>query len=225
MSALLEITGLEKRFEDRLLFRFEQLGIEEGRAYVLTGPNGSGKSTLLRVLAGLEAATVDKVSYGGRDVKLYPGSPPLRRAIVYVHQHPVMFDRSLAANVGYGLVGSGLSRKEVDERIQEAIVWAGIEHLRAHRAATLSGGEKQRVALARARVLRPRLLLLDEPTSSLDGTAREQVMELIPRLLEEGRSLVVATHERDMVNLPGATRISMADQSHTLQCVPASLPE
>ena len=223
MSTLLQVSNLEKRLGDRLLFRFDRLAIEKGRAYILSGPNGSGKSTLLRILAGLEPATVGEVRYQGQPVTLYPYSPSLSRAIVYVHQHPVMFDRSLAANVGYGLAGSSLSRKERAELVQETIAWAGISHLHDRPAATLSGGEKQRIALARARVLRPTLLLLDEPTSSLDRMAREQVLQLIPKLLDEGCSLIITSHERELLNLPGAARISLADQLLALQCLPEPL--
>lgn len=218
MSTLLTISNLEKRFGDRLLFRLAHLDIEEGRAYVLTGPNGAGKSTLLRILAGLEPATLQAASYRGNPVALHPYSPCLRRAIVYVHQHPVMFDRTLAANVAYGLQGSGLPQSEINERVDEAIAWAGIAHLHKLPAASLSGGEKQRVALARARAVRPELLLLDEPTASLDGPARDHVMELIPQLLDEGVSLIITSHERDLMNLPGATRIGLAQQRFTLQC-------
>jgi tungstate transport system ATP-binding protein len=218
MSTLLEVSNLEKRFGDRLLFSFERLVIEAGQVYILTGPNGAGKSTLLRILAGLEPAEAEEMHYQGHPIALYPYSPELRRTIVYVHQHPVMFDRSLAANVGYGLAGSGLSRQERDERVEEAIAWAGITHWHDRPAATLSGGEKQRVALARARVLRPALLLLDEPTSSLDGAAREQVLQLIPRLRDDGCGLIITSHERDMMNLSDATRISLAEQRLTLQC-------
>lgn len=223
MTALLEIRGLEKRFSDRLLFQMDGLAIEKGRAYLLTGPNGSGKSTLLRIMAGLEPATVESASYQGRAVTLYPFSSCLRHAIVYMHQHPVMFDRSLAANVAYGLQGRGLSRMEIDARVNEAIAWAGIDHLRKLPAVSLSGGEKQRVALARARAVRPELLLLDEPTASLDGAAREHVMQLIPQLLQDGCTLVIASHERDLMNLPGATRIVLAGQRLTLQCEQESL--
>lgn len=217
MTALLEIRNLEKSFGDRVLFHIDRWVIEKGRATILTGSNGAGKSTLLRILAGLEPAKVGHAIYDGRDVSLYPYPVTLRREIVYMHQHPIMFDASLVANVAYGLVGSGLSRMEINERVEEAISWAGIAHLRERPAIHLSGGEKQRVALARARVVRPALLLLDEPTANLDGAAREQVLELIPTLVEQGRSLVIASHERELMDLPQAEKIRLADCRLTLQ--------
>lgn len=218
MSRLLELHGLEKRFGARLLFRIEHWAIDKGEVYVLTGQNGTGKSTLLRILAGLEAASLDKTVFNGRDIALSPYPAFLRREIVYMHQHPVMFDTNVVANVGYGLAGSGLPDAERGERVEEAIAWAGIGHLRQRPATSLSGGEKQRVALARAWAVRPSLLLLDEPTASLDGAAREHVLQLIPALLDGGCSLVIASHERDLMNLPRARKIRLAHQRLSLQC-------
>jgi len=89
--------------------------------------------------------------------------------------------------------------------------WAGVGYLRNTDPARLSGGEKQRVALARARVLQPRLLLLDEPTANLDGAAREQVIALIPTLVEQGTTVVMACHDRDLIGLPGVRRLKLRD--------------
>ncbi|MET0961585.1 MAG: energy-coupling factor ABC transporter ATP-binding protein [Noviherbaspirillum sp.] len=211
MSMLLCIDALTKRFGERLLLDIERLEIETGAAYVLTGVNGSGKSTLLRVLCGLERAEVKGLNFLGQALPLAPYPREMRDAIAYVHQHPVMFSTSVADNIAYGLKARGLPREEIRSRVDEAIAWAGIAHLRASPPLTLSGGEKQRVALARARVLRPRLLLLDEPTANLDGQAREAVIALIPTLLHSGGSVVMACHDRDLIGLPGVRRIKLRD--------------
>ena len=211
MSLLLAVEGLTKRFGDRLLFDIDRLEIEAGAAYVLTGANGAGKSTLLRILCGLERAEVQAVSFLGEPLSLVPYPRSMRDAIAYVHQHPVMFSSSVADNIGYGLKARGLPRDETRRRVEEAIAWAGIAHLRGSPPQTLSGGEKQRVALARARVLQPRLLLLDEPTANLDGQAREAVIALIPTLLHSGSSVVMACHDRDLINLPGVKRLKLRD--------------
>jgi tungstate transport system ATP-binding protein len=99
----------------------------------------------------------------------------------------------------------------VAQAVEEAMSWAGVAHLRGSDPARLSGGEKQRVALARARVLQPRLLLLDEPTANLDGSAREQVIALIPTIVEAGSSVVMACHDRDLIGLPGVQRLKLRD--------------
>jgi tungstate transport system ATP-binding protein len=211
VSALLEVRGLRKSYGARLLLDIDALSLAPASAYVLTGVNGAGKSTLLRVLAGLEPAEVANVEFEGQHVKLHPYPALLRAAIVYVHQHPIMFSTSVAHNIGYGLLARGEPAARVAQAVEEAMAWAGVAHLRASDPTRLSGGEKQRVALARAKVLQPKLLLLDEPTANLDGSAREQVIALIPTLMEAGRSVVMACHDRDLIGLPGVQRLKLRD--------------
>jgi len=208
---MLHIARLTKRYGALPLLDVHDFLLEGATAYVLTGMNGAGKSTLLRVLAGLAPAEVQDAAFDGVPVRLEPYPPALRRAIVYVHQHPVMFSTSVADNIGYGLRARGVPRAEAAQAVEEAMDWAGVLHLRRHKPATLSGGEKQRVALARAKVLQPRLLLLDEPTASLDGEAREQVLALIPTLTHAGSTVVMACHDRDLINLPGVQRLKLRD--------------
>jgi len=211
MSSLISIGRLVKRYGEHTLFDLENFALERASAYVLTGMNGAGKSTLLRVLAGLARADVQEVRFDGQAVSLSPYPATLRSAIVYVHQHPIMFSTSVADNIAYGLRARGAGRTEIAAAVDESMCWAGVQHLAANNPATLSGGEKQRVALARARVLQPRLLLLDEPTASLDGEAREQVIALIPTLIHAGSSVVMACHDRDLINLPEVRRLKLRD--------------
>ena len=211
MSALLAVERLRKSHGARELFDIESLVLEEGRAYVLTGVNGAGKSTLLRVLAGLESAEVHGAAWLGKEVSLSPYPRMLRETVVYVHQHPIMFSTSVAHNVGFGLTARGEPKAEVARKVQAAMAWAGVVHLRDCDPAALSGGEKQRVALARAKVLEAKLLLLDEPTANLDGAAREQVIALIPELIGAGRTVVMACHDRDLIGLPGVQRLKLRD--------------
>ncbi|HAV35697.1 MAG TPA: ABC transporter ATP-binding protein [Massilia sp.] len=211
MSTLLTVRGLRKRHGERLLFDIGELTLDAASAYVLTGANGVGKSTLLRILGGLETAEVDEVSFDGQAVSLHPYPQALRAAIVYVHQHPIMFSTSVADNIAYGLRARGAPKADVKKAVDEAMAWAGVDYLQDTDPARLSGGEKQRVALARARVLKPRLLLLDEPTANLDGSAREQVIALIPTLLEQGSTVVMACHDRDLIGLPGVRRLKLRD--------------
>jgi tungstate transport system ATP-binding protein len=211
MAPLLALRRLRKSFRDRLLLDIDSLVIDAGSAYVLTGANGSGKSTFLRILAGLEPAETAECSFAGQPVKLHPYPRAMREAIVYVHQHPVMFATSVAGNIGYGLAARGMPKAGIAARVEESMAWAGVAHLRDSNPNTLSGGEKQRIALARARVLSPRLLLLDEPTSNLDGAAREQVIALIPTLTKAGASVIMACHDRDLIALPGVQRLKLRD--------------
>jgi tungstate transport system ATP-binding protein len=211
MTVLMTIRGLHKRHGDRLLFDIDELTLDAASAYVLTGANGVGKSTLLRALAGLERVEAQQVVFDGREVRLHPYPKALRQSIVYVHQHPIMFSTSVFHNIAYGLLARGEPKAQVAQMVEEAMAWAGVAYLRDTDPARLSGGEKQRVALARARVLQPRLLLLDEPTANLDGAAREQVIALIPTLMEKGSPVVMACHDRDLIGLPGVRRLKLRD--------------
>ena len=211
MSGLLHIARLDKQIGARTLFALTDFTLEAAHAYVLTGINGAGKSTLLRVLAGLEPGRASGLVFDGQALALAPYPPLLRTAVVYVHQHPIMFSTSVAANIGYGLAARGVARAQAAPLVEQAMVWAGVSHLRHADPATLSGGEKQRIALARAKVLSPRLLLLDEPTANLDGAAREQVIALIPALVAAGSTVVMACHDRDLIGLPGVTRMKLRD--------------
>lgn len=210
---LLSIAELRKQHGARQLLEIADLRIAAAGAYVLTGANGAGKSTLLRILSGLDSADIKGACFRGQPLQWSPYPAALRAAIIYVHQHPIMFSTSVAANIGYGLQqrGRSASRSHLAAQVEEAMTWAGVSHLRDHRANTLSGGEKQRVALARARILRPKLLLLDEPTSNLDGAAREQVIALIPTLISEGSSVIMACHDRDLIALPAVQRLKLRD--------------
>ncbi|WLI88249.1 ABC transporter ATP-binding protein [Massilia sp. R2A-15] len=211
MSALLAIEHLRKRFGERQLFDIDRFVLDASCAYVLTGVNGAGKSTLLRILAGLEHADAGSLTFDGKPMALDPYPAAMRAAIGYVHQHPIMFSTSVAHNIGYGLLARGMPKTQVQMEVTRAMEWAGVAHLQDSDPASLSGGEKQRVALARAKVLKPRLLLLDEPTANLDGAAREQVIALIPTLTAAGASVVMACHDPDLIGLPGVQRLKLRD--------------
>ena len=211
MTPLLSIRHLRKSFGERRLFDIDWLVVCSACAYALTGSNGAGKSTLLRILAGLEPADMEEAYFLGTPVRFDPYPRAMRDAIVYVHQHPIMFSTSVAANIGYGLAARSLSKAEIRHAVEEAMRWADVSHLAGSKPQTLSGGEMQRVALARAKVLQPKLLLLDEPTSNLDGAAREQVLKLIPDLTKTGSSVIVACHDRDLIALPGMQRLKLQD--------------
>lgn len=210
-APILALRGLRKQYGERMILDDIDLDLQAGTICVLTGVNGSGKSTLLRILAGLETATLREARFDGQPMTLTPYPIELRKAIGYVHQHPVLFATSVSRNIAYGLTGRGLSRSVWQDKVDAAIAWAGVAHVRDISPDRLSGGERQRIALARAEILEPRLLLLDEPTSNLDGPAREQVLALIQSLARKGRSVLVVGHDRDIINLAGTSRLKLRD--------------
>jgi len=155
---------------------------------VLIGPNGAGKTTLLRLLMGLIAPVRGRVTWGGReDVE------PTHRAIVF--QRPVMLRRSAAGNIRYALAAVGVPRGERADRADELCALVGLNGLGRRPARKLSGGEQQRLALARALAKEPQILLLDEPTASLDPAATKAIEDVIRSIAARGIKVVMSTHD------------------------------
>jgi ABC-type Fe3+/spermidine/putrescine transport system ATPase subunit len=166
-------------------FRLHDVSLEvtEGEYFVLLGPPGAGKSIFLECLCGLNRAESGRVLIDGTDVT---GLEPRSRPMGYVPQDYALFPHlSVASNIGFGLVSHGAPRAERTRRIGEIAGMLGIGHLLGRSIGGLSGGEKQRTALARALVIRPRVLLLDEPVSALDESTRERVCAELRRIHSE----------------------------------------
>jgi len=168
------------------------LTIMPGAPTLIVGPNGSGKTSLLRLCMGLAAPSKGTVSWGGR-----MHLPQTRRAIVF--QKPVMLRRSAAANVAYGLAQAGCPRALRARRTEELLDRVGLLALASRPARRLSGGEQQRLALARALAREPEILLLDEPTASLDPAATRFVEEIILAAAQSGTKIVMASHDLGQV--------------------------
>jgi tungstate transport system ATP-binding protein len=162
------------------------LEIEAGSPTVLIGPNGSGKTTLLRTAMGLLSPTQGRITWGGIEE-----FPPARRAIVF--QRPVMLRRSVGANLSYALSVARIPRRA--ERIKELLSMVGLANLGKRSARQLSGGEQQRLALARAIARDPTVLLLDEPTASLDPASTKAIEEIISAIAASGIKVVISTHD------------------------------
>ncbi|CAA7617487.1 putative transporter subunit: ATP-binding component of ABC superfamily [Magnetospirillum sp. LM-5] len=177
------------------------LSVAEGETVGVVGPSGSGKSSLLMVIGGLERASAGRVMVAGQDFgRLDEDSlARLRReslGIVFQNFHliPTM---SALENVAVPLELAG--RPDAFERAREELDAVGLAHRLDHRPGQLSGGEQQRVALARAFVIRPRLLLADEPTGNLDRATGQAVIELLfARHRELGTALILVTHDLDL---------------------------
>lgn len=218
LPAFLSIDALTKNFGVRQLLAIHHLHLQAGKIYALTGDNGSGKSTLLRILAGLEAADTLQCQFDNRRFSNaadsgYPADSAYpvawRREIIYVHQHPYLFNTSVLANIEYGLKMRSVIAERRRLIAHEAVVWAGLQQVAEVAPKRLSGGEKQKVALARAKVLSPRVLLVDEPTANLDRAARVQIIALLQQTASANNCVVVACHDREIIDLPGVVRLHL----------------
>ena len=215
MSSILHIKHLRKSRDRTGLLDISDFDIPQKKCIVLSGRNGAGKTTLLKILAGLEAPDSAELIYEGKQLSWQTVRPLLQRDVVYLHQQPFMFDRSVTDNIAYGLKHTGLSKSEINEQTEQALSWAGLSHLANRNAKQLSGGEKQRVALTRARILKPKVLLLDEPVANMDLESREQTITLIQRLKFEGITTIVTSHE------PNFARLLSNDHRHLCKTGPS----
>lgn len=190
----LKINELYKRFARRAVLDGVQITLRGGECQLLSGPNGAGKTTLLRIIAGLDKPDSSHIDFGRGPKKWERCRTVLQSRVVYLHQHPYMFDGSVKYNLGYALP-RGLDREVGSDRIEHALNWADLKCHANTSAKSLSGGERQRVALARAWLTAPRVLLLDEPTANMDQEARLRTLKLLGSLKADGIALLVASHD------------------------------
>jgi iron(III) transport system ATP-binding protein len=200
----LSVSDLHKSFGSHPVLTGVDLDVPAGSLTAVLGSSGSGKTTLLRVLAGFERADRGTVSLGGRVVEdAHQALPPEQRGIGYVPQEGSLFPHlTVAANVAFGVRGGKRSRKDIGELLE----MVGLSGLGGRYPHQLSGGQQQRVALARALAIRPAVVLLDEPFSSLDAGLRASVRADVHAVLRAGGiTAVLVTHDQDEA-------LSVADQ-------------
>jgi tungstate transport system ATP-binding protein len=186
----LELRRLSLETAGRRLIDSVDLKVEEPGITVVLGPNGAGKSLLLRLVHGLVAPTEGTILWGGR-----PMDDEIRRRQAMVFQKPVLLRRTSAANITYALGLRGIARSERNSRAQQALELAGLERHAFTPARVLSGGEQQRLCLARALSLDPEVLLLDEPTASLDPASTLAIERLLIGAKHRGIKVIVVTHD------------------------------
>jgi cell division transport system ATP-binding protein len=179
------------------------LAVDRGEFVFLVGPTGCGKSTLIKTLIRDESATDGAVRIAGRDIGALPEKkiPQLRRNIGTVFQDfKLLPDRTVYDNVAYALQVIGASRAEIRTQVPETLRLVGLSTKLHSYPDQLSGGEQQRVSIARAFVNHPPLLLADEPSGNLDPVTSIGVMQLLYRINKTGTTVVVVTHDREMVD-------------------------
>jgi ABC-type Fe3+/spermidine/putrescine transport system ATPase subunit len=193
--AALQLDGVRKAFGSVPVVNGISLEVKEGEFVTLLGPSGCGKTTTLNLIAGFLAPDSGTISIGGRVVN---DTPVFRRDIGLVFQDYALFPhRTVAENVAFGLRMRGVKPPEITARVADALALVQLPHLGDRRPGQLSGGQRQRVALARALVIRPAVLLLDEPLSNLDLKLREDMRLEISALQRRlGTTTILVTHDQ-----------------------------
>ncbi|HET8559100.1 MAG TPA: ATP-binding cassette domain-containing protein [Marmoricola sp.] len=198
MSERLQLTGISYDAAGRSLLDDVTVSFHPGEVTAVSGPSGSGKTTLLSVAGGLLEPTRGEASYAGRPMWRGNGDP--RPEVAFVLQvYGLVPILSARENVSIALRARGVAPAEADERAEAELAGFHIADLGDRQVEELSGGQMQRVACARACVVRAEVLLADEPTSELDQVNRGVVMAQLRAQAERGATVVVATHDRDVV--------------------------
>lgn len=201
---MITLDDVSKRYPNgTYALRDVDLHIEPGDFVFLVGSSGAGKSTLIRLLIREELASTGRVVVDGEDVGKMPRGhvPRLRRKVGVVFQDfKLLPTKTVAENVAFALVVTGHEGRMVREETDRVLSLVGLSQRRAHFPNQLSGGEQQRTAIARALVNRPRILIADEPTGNLDPVTSWEIIKLLTRVNELGTTLVMATHNAEIVN-------------------------
>ncbi|KGJ05653.1 iron(III) transport system ATP-binding protein [Paracoccus halophilus] len=214
-DSYLQVKNVTKEFGDFTALRDVSLDVEKGEFVCFLGPSGCGKTTLLRAIAGLDIQTMGTIIQDGRDIS---DLPPSERDFGIVFQSYALFPNlTVANNVGFGLIGSGKSRAQINAQVQALLKQVGLPEQGNKYPSQLSGGQQQRVALARALATEPNLLLLDEPLSALDAKVRVHLRGQLKELQRSlGLTTIMVTHDQEeALNL--ADRIVVLSQGRIEQ--------
>jgi spermidine/putrescine transport system ATP-binding protein len=215
---VVSLRGVTKRFDDVAAVDRLDLDIRDGEFLALLGPSGCGKTTTLRMIAGFEQPTEGEIHIGGTPVV---GVPAHKREVNTVFQNYALFPHlDIIDNVAYGLKQRGIKRGERRQQAADALKLVHLQGRESARPSQLSGGQQQRVALARALVLRPKVLLLDEPLGALDQKLRKAMQIELKRLQADvGITFIFVTHDQEEA-LAMADRIAVMDQGRVEQLAP-----
>jgi tungstate transport system ATP-binding protein len=202
---LYELNNLIKKYNDRTVINIKSLSLEEGKITGLLGPNGAGKTTLLEMLALILKPSSGELVFKNKKIK-YDNSKLLeqRRKVVLVQQSPILFTASVYNNVAFPLKIRKIAKEKIKATVDELLELVGLSEFMNSQGQNLSGGETQRIAIAQALACTPEVILLDEPTSSVDVENRGSIEKIIRDInLEKGISVIFTSH--DMIQ---ASRIS-----------------
>lgn len=214
---MIELINVTKRYPGgHVALANVDLHIPHGEMVFITGRSGAGKSTLLKLIGSLEKPTSGHIKIGTEDIsRLRRATLPFFRLNIGMifQDHKLLYDRSVLDNVLLPLHIREIHGAEATRRARAALEKVGLANRERSRPITLSGGEQQRLCIARAIVGRPRLILADEPTANLDDDYAHEIMGILQALNEGGDTILIATHDQDLIARYGKRRLVLADGS------------
>ncbi|MHB8067623.1 MAG: ATP-binding cassette domain-containing protein [Desulfobaccales bacterium] len=211
MGLSLELTQISKVYNGHEVLQECSWTFEPGLTQVIMGPNGTGKSTLLRICALLEAPDRGRVTYRAGGQALAPDLA-LKRRLTLVLPGVGVFNTSVFHNVAYGLKIRGMGSREIKERVEAILETVGLADKRRQRALELSTGQSKRLGLARAMVIDPEVILLDEPTASIDQENSEIIEDIINKIKAERKAtIIIVTHDPAQAERLGDQLLIMKD--------------
>jgi len=199
---MISLKDITKTFGEIVALKDVSFSVDKGEFVFLVGPSGSGKTTLLRLILRDLIPDKGQVIFEGKDIVKLPQKeiPSLRRKIGVVFQDfKVLPERTLRENIEVALAVIGVEESQWQSKVNNVLKLMGLDKRSELFPAQLSGGELQRVSLARALVVNPKLILADEPTGNLDWDTADELMQILEKLNQEGKTIIMATHHRLIV--------------------------
>ncbi len=201
---MVRLTDIQKTYDNGTkALKGISLSIEDGEFVFLVGPSGSGKSTIIKLITGEEYATGGRIMVNGYNLNSIRSNqiPYMRRTLGVVFQDFRLIDKKTVwENLAFVMRMVGASPREIKKRIPYVLDLVGLSRKGDRYPAQLAGGEQQRVAIARALVNNPQMIIADEPTGNLDPDRSLEIMTLLSKINELGTTMLVVTHEKDLVN-------------------------
>lgn len=223
---MIQLKDVSFQYGERTVLDHVSLDVLDSKCTVIDGPNGCGKSTLFRIINGLEFARTGEYLLDGESItkekmKDETFAKKLHKKIGYLFQDSEMqlFTSSVEDEIAFGLFQLGMDRDKIQNLVEKYIDLLGLQEVRKSAPFNLSGGEKKRCALAAVLAMEPEILVLDEPISGLDEDGQEWITSFLDTLKEKGKTILIASHQKDFIASVADITISMDKYHHVVNVV------
>ena len=215
---IISVEHVSKYFGEKAVLNDVNLQVRKGEFVTILGPSGCGKTTLLRLIAGFQTASEGVITMSGKEITQ---TPPHKRPVNTVFQKYALFPHlNVYNNIAFGLKLKKLPSATIEKKVKQALKMVGLTDYEDRDVDSLSGGQQQRAAIARTLAMQPKVILFDEPTSALDPEMVQEVLNVIRALAEEGRTMLLVTHEMSFAR-DVADRAIFMDQGRIVEQGPA----